>query len=437
MNFSNVLAATSAVLFFGGLAPAQTPFFESDLFSHYADNDHAEKLVDRTDLVRTLADMEAQGLLSSTLTQKPWSDSYWPLRNGLTAIRYADPGFPKAKNIQTNYDYFLSSPPQRFVDSGNTDELAPSEKYDYLLGDANFTLTKSQWEYGISRKTVAYWAGICDGWAQASINESEPIHAITVTGAGGRHVKFYPSDIKALSSLMWAKDRVPVNFISSRCGKANPDRDDVGRILAPECVDTNPGTWHLAVINQLGRAKLPLIINATYDYEIWNYPVWEYSYSYFNPQTLEPAKFWRDAVVPIRKFVADRFQKYRAAETRYIAGISMDFTYMVELEPTHAEGHHASPKIIHYTYDVELDSQMNIIGGEWYGPIHPDYMWLPKPGLQPLSKGDAGLNAADWTGTNEMPAMWTQAALISGPQLQPLSAVVNKLIALSSQGGPE
>ena len=50
--------------------------------------------------------------------------------------------------------------------------LSPSEKYDLLVGDKNFTLTKAMWNEGLGyynrNGSVERWMGICHGWAIAA-----------------------------------------------------------------------------------------------------------------------------------------------------------------------------------------------------------------------------------------------------------------------------
>jgi hypothetical protein len=248
-------------------------------------------------------------------------------------------------------------------------------------------------------------------------------------------VRFYPSDIKGLASLLWAKGSVPTNFIGNRCSVRRPPRDEMGRVIAPECHDSNPGTWHMAVVNQLGQARRPLIMDATYDYEVWNHPVWQYKYTYFNPQTLQPARGWREAVTPLARFSLDKFRKYRSPAARYVVGVAMQATYMIEIKPSHRQGPHASSRTVRYVYDLELDDSMNIVDGEWYTNLHPDFLWITRKGARALSVEDPSLGSPDlWAVTAGPPEGWTRSARIAAQHLQPLAAVVDRLVALSSGG---
>ncbi|CAK9252857.1 unnamed protein product, partial [Sphagnum jensenii] len=301
-------------------------------------NDLVENLVDVPNIIRTLQAMEDEHLTSQDLANKPWSDSYWPDAHGMIAVRYADPSYPMSSDWQTNLNYTLDNPAAAILASGKTDNLAPSEKYDALVGDSQGTLTQQTWGTIRALGDVASWEGICDGWSAGSVSYPEPIHAITVTGAGSTQIRFFPSDVKALSAILWSKGSYTKKFIGSICDQENPEKDDNGRVIAPECQGSNPGTWHMAVVNQLGQAKRALIIDASNDNQIWNFPMWHYDYSYFNPQTLQPMDHWRDAVLPYDQFTIDKFKSYRSPNVKYVVGISMNISYMIEVTPTHNDG---------------------------------------------------------------------------------------------------
>ena len=50
--------------------------------------------------------------------------------------------------------------------------LSPAEKYDLLVGDANYGLTKQMWNAGKGYHdrygSVESWMGYCHGWAPAA-----------------------------------------------------------------------------------------------------------------------------------------------------------------------------------------------------------------------------------------------------------------------------
>ncbi|MBK9294502.1 MAG: hypothetical protein IPM57_08665 [Oligoflexia bacterium] len=420
-----------------------TLFFSSFAFGQYSENprwiktmeipdyENAETLHNGAAFIKSLPQMESLKLRTYVLEKTPWSTSYWPIAKGQIANRYADPAYPKSKDWQQNYSSFVSSPTSSLISAGRYHHLSPAEKYDFLVGDYNFTLTQSMWRkvqnYASTNGVIPSWAGICHGWAPASLVYDEPVRSVTLTAANGASIKFNPTDIKALASQLWAEES-KVNFIGKKCKVSSPARNSIGEVDKQECEDINPGTWHLAVVNSIGVLKQGFIMDATYDYEIWNHPVYGYEYSYFNPQTLEPTNFWKKALTNIGSLTVDKFKNYRAKNAAYLVGVIMNVRYMVETNPNSSEGSSKMAKVIRYVYDLELDSSMNIVGGEWYTTMHPDWIWIPKS-PHPTT-GNPNLTST-WSGRGPLPTEWIQAAPRYSSRSEPLAAIVETLISLS------
>lgn len=393
-------------------------------------HDWAKNLVDSYELTR-LADMYQ--LKKASLAESPWSDDYWPLYAGSLAKRYADPRLPSGTDWKKITDYVRTTPPQ------NPDHLSPAEKYDLLVGDAAKTMTN----YNINTGKPYYdrdgkvetWMGHCHGWAPAAFMIPRPQKVIEVTAADGTtKIKFYPSDIKALATLLWANGRAPTRFIGGRCNVKDPAKDEIGRIKDPTCRDTNAGTWHLAIVNQLGRGKRSFVLDATYDYEVWNHPVYSYDYVYFNPKTNVTTNYLSRARVPVSSFPEDKFAKYRAPGTTHIVGIAMNVKWVVETHPTQSPTDSPARDALtgaRYLYTLELDKDGNIIGGEWLQNAHPDFLWVPPRGTQARAYYEP--TSGTWDGRSPMPQSWRDAARNSSRQGQPLAAIVNKLVELARQ----
>uniref|UniRef100_UPI0040573C22 hypothetical protein n=1 Tax=Candidatus Electronema sp. TaxID=2698783 RepID=UPI0040573C22 len=369
-----------------------------------ASNDQARNLVDSY-VHTSLQSMQASGLMRARLSVTPWSDDYWGLYLGCLGKRYADPGFPHSQDWQENYSYVQSRPASGIVSSGSAaavNQLSPSEKYDILIGDSSFSLTRQMWADGERYQQqyghVETWMGICHGWAPASYMAPRPAKAVTLTAADGRtQLTFYPSDIKALASLLWAKASPSVKFIGGRCNVPNPERDEIGRVIAQDCFDTNPGTWHLAVVNQLGASKRSMVMDVTFDYQVWNQPVVGYRYYHFNPKSMTYQSAISAAAVPRANFTNDKFARYRSSQTASVIGIEMYVSYTVETAPSHSmtdsPGSDAVQEV-RYLYDLELDISGKIIGGEWRSKAHPDFLWTPPKGSQ-AQGGGSGVPQAD------------------------------------------
>ncbi len=428
----------------------------------WMDGDRAESLVGPLKYSK-LAQIEAGRLQSARLNRIPWSSSYWPTYAGGVATRYADPNFTASSDWKKNVEYLKGAVPKSLSDltPEQINLMSPAEKYDVLVGDSNFTLTQQEFSsaeqaVGANGK-IETWEGKCHGWSPAAFLEKRPHHSITVRaydpskpGNQGVSVKFYPDDMKALATLLWANAPTQSRFVGSRCNVKKPKTDENGRILEESCFDTNPGTWHLLTVNQLGVKKEGFVLDATYDYEVWNQPAFAYEYSYFNPKeavkhwdSKDDEKFnqlstWRQAAVDLKDFPEDKFKAYRGSKAVTVVGISMKFTYVSEHEVSHEERDSAESSIltsVRYFYDLELDAQGNIVGGEWYQLAHPDFMWAPV-GMA-ASVGDEVLDRdrsmARWKKREVTPIsdQWREAALQSSNSGQPLARIIAELIQKS------
>lgn len=401
--------------------------------------------------VHDLAEMERLQLRSATLAESPWSSSYFPIYQGILGARYAARNFQGAGSDWASfYDATLGDNSlAAIVARGNPVELetlSPSEKYDLLIGDprarpadVNGFLTPRMWQEGNTYMStygnVESWMGICHGWAPASfmvMRPRKPVRALA--SVENADVKLYPEDVKGLTSYLWAKARTDVGFLGERCHSKTPQVDPMtGRVLDNDCFDVNPGIWHMAIVNQIGQAKRSMIIDATFDYEVWNQPVHAYSYRYFNPQTGRETDSIAEAKVSRAEFTKDKFAKFRSSDAVAFVGVEMTLTYVAETASVHAEVDSAEDdalRTVHYMYDLEVNANGEIIGGEWYSRQHPDFLWLPKQDAKAISPGDQGIpNPGEWRPENGLPAFWRGIAVATATRYgQPLAAVIDRLI---------
>jgi hypothetical protein len=388
--------------------------------------------------------MEAQHLRCAELRVLPWAADYWPFYLGGLGRRYADPHFPRSRRWDKNHAYAKSHPARLIIKSGCEEAinlLSPSEKYDFLIGDERGTLTAAMWEEGAqyfaNQRKVERWMGICHGWAPASYMVSRPSKEVIVLAADGRtRLRFYPEDIKALVSLLWANADLPVHFIGERTDVKKPRLDRHGRVINRAALDPNPAVWHLVAVNQIGVAGRSFVIDMAYDYEVWNQPVCGYEYSYFNPQTMQPASTLKEATVSRQHFTADRFGRQRSKAATSFVGILMKVRYVTEIKPVQ------SPSDVPdrcrdtdtsvYKYDLELDAKNRIIGGEWHrARRHPDFLWTVPPGTRPERYLDIAVHG-DFTPGQKLPQAWQAAAVRLSRDSVPLAQVVNMLVRLSN-----
>lgn len=399
-------------------------------------NDQAGDFVDELRYT-SLAEMEKAQLLAAQVETRPWSGSYWPIYAGELANRYGDPGYKEGLSWKDNAKYL-----QSMLGRGTSQDLSPAEKYDLLVGDASFTLTKHMIQAGAPYAdrdgSVPTWFGICHGWAPAAFMESRPEHSVKVKAPDGREIEFNPTDLKALASLLWANGAGRTRFISGRCNTPSPRYDENHRESDPDCYDTNAATWHLAVVNQIGVSRRSFVVDISAAAEVWNQPAVGYHYSYVNPVTGLKSSTLAGAKVRLADWRSDPYVHTRSSRAVSVVKISMAFEYGSETRAsTDGEDReeldaHASQN---YLYDLELDENDNIVGGEWYSGAHPDFLWVPVKGSQASSSGDADLDRrgdqAAWNGTEVVPKSWRSAARIASADEQPLARIVRRLLDIS------
>ncbi len=415
-----------------------------NIYSEPARNDNPNDLLEDPQVVDSVTEMDAKGLRQGEANVKPWSDDYWPYYKGSLGARYNDPKFPSASDWQTNFDYIAANRMTTIFESSPEliDSLSPAEKYDLLFDKSKTTLTKSLWLEGAYYfkmfGKVEAWMGICHGWAAASYMTLRPEHFVDVVAFDGKtSIRFYPDDIKALQSLLWANAQPSAISIGGRCQEKDPKRDELGRTINRDCLDNNPASWHKTIVNRMGLHRRSFILDATYDYEVWNQPVVSYSYSYFNPETMESKDTLPEAKVKIADFANDQFKKFRAKNALSIIGIAMQVTYAVERRPTHSEfdgPKNDRTRTVMYAYDLELNGNDEVVGGEWYRLPRPDFLWTPVKDSKALSTNDYYLlNEPNWDGKTALPALWQKHATEAGRAGQPLAKVIDSLIELSKK----
>ena len=406
-------------------------------------NDQARNLVDKFEL-ETLADIEAKKLTSAKLAETPWSDDYWAIYAGGISKRYADPTIRTSENWKQNVDA-LKKAWTRPQTAAEIDKLSPSEKYDLLIGDTTRGLTMQQLNEGQGYAKpdgsgVETWMGHCHGWSPAAYNVTRPKNKIVVKSADGKlDIPFYPSDIRALSTLLWANTNPTTKFIGGRCNTDKPPQDANGRITAAECRDVNPATWHKSVVNQIGVAKRSMVLDVTFDYQVWNQPFYSYKYTYFNPQTRKAAATLAAAKVK-KGFAEDKFKATRAAAATDLVGIQMKVKWVVETQPSHAATNSPADDLTSgatWLYTLELDKDGKIIGGEWMQNAHPDFLWTPPAGTHARAGQETTAVVASetkWDAKGPIPAALKTTAAAAAKAGDPLGAIVEALAARSAAG---
>lgn len=406
-------------------------------------NDSVEVLLQEPLKSRNIFELDTMNLNQAELETLPWSGDYWPIAKGILGRRPFDLGFVNLEDWESRYEYFQAKPMHQLIDQENFDmnkKLSPSEKYELFVGDMNSFLTQQMWlegkAYHDQNGEVEEWMGICHGWAPASYMLEGPQKTLTLKSHDQtREFKIYPDEMKGLASYLWATSPFESVYIGGRCNVKDPEKDKNGRIIDDNCFDSNPATWHLAVTHRLGIQKRSFIIDATYDYEVWNQPVVAYQYMYFNMNTKKLTENLREAITRRVDLESDVFLKYRNPESTQTVGIAMRLGYVVERD---ADDHESEPPPyssvvwVDYLYDLELNDSGDIVGGEWYSNLHPDFLWTPKDNARTYSRLDAYAEQVEWSGEGPLPKKWMEASEASHYHYkQVLTPIINKLMEMA------
>jgi hypothetical protein len=387
-----------------------------------------------------LSEMEDHGLTQAQVREEPWSGWYWSFDRGGLAFRYADAEFPRKENWGKVRSYIEAK-----MGLGHVSDFSPAEKYDLLVGDPQFTLTRTMIKnasHQAVKGVIEPWIGFCTGLAAASVSFARPERSVRLLAQDGITViEFRPDDIKALGALLWSKGVYPFRVAGKTCSEEPVVRDPANdRPLDKSCRETNPATLHLTMVNQIGVSGRPPIIDADPGYQIWNHAVKSYSYSYFHPLTQAKVDLLSQARTPIEEMSKDPFRGTRAPGTRWIVGVEMEVEFFYVSEPERRDQDSADRDVIRkpvYRYELELDIEGRIIGGEWLTRLRPDVIWVVGKGVRAETSGDQLLmrlpgGRPEWNSKEPLPAEWAEAAKVGAARSQPLRHIVERLFELSS-----
>ena len=344
--------------------------------SGYRSEDHFRKLLPAYSGIEKLHSnifyFDNIKLFEGASKEKFWSYINSPTSKGGLAQR---PGMENSKEKwPQTLNRFKSTPPSSLLKSGRFSDMSAAEKYDFLFGEKTY-LFDHEVNYSNSvYKTfgsIAYWAGICHGTAPASFMYPEPLRSVQVKAYDGRSIPFSVKDIKRLAAHAWAENNYDISFIGGRC-----DIDELGS-RKPECLDTNPATLHLALLNYIGLHGKTLIMDNAYDSDVWNRPIMGFSYKYVNPKNGLRSRLLKHALIKRSEYPEDPNKWNRRIGTHYLVGVHMKVKLLFgdeEGSDSRANGYE-----IHYKYDLEIDKKGRIVGGEWIlNIIQIFYGWCMK-----------------------------------------------------------
>ena len=397
--------------------------------------------------------------MMANVTRTPWSGSYWPMRNGAVSVRYGKNekntiGIVDPESGVFTYLFNWAQSVSRYAqpDEHNTwskspefakyvdDNYSPSEKYDLLVGDYNYTLTNflknegAQYQWG---GDVIGWFGLCHGWAPASSYYPRPQRSVFLTAANGMQIRFLPDDIKGLASLFWANADYKTKFVGNRCEFYYPSP---GWFSSPNCISLNAAAFITILGNQAGLRGKNLVFDPSADPEIWNEPLKGYEFRFYNPLNNEFFPNAASAKISMSQLRSsgDEFLNFVATNAAPAAtsavGVFMRVTYagLVDITDLHHNDTTAEDSSTTDDYDaiLELDASDNLVGGEWKFKSHPNFLWWydESEPVKSVSDEDIPFFGGDGSSLSGFMDQITKASAKG----QPLAAIVNLLTASAS-----
>ena len=525
-------------------------------------NNAVKRISEDNQAITNFNDIISKNLSRAKTKNKPWTSTYWPLNKGLIADSYESTriGYYVERGFISwtkNYRTFIArkNGVLNNIDSLNEGQLAtlaPSEKYDLLLGDKSFDLTHRLWDYmkrwgnkkqygflsdlflegknaleqaqmmvdngwfdsledafknayqlqgslSVERalylvksgkyssiekampealayaeveannyvlekknNLMAFWEGICHGWSTAAGVVPRPRRSVDIKLPDGRNLRFYPTDIKALASLLWANSLIQDNKLLDnetgknigggvisqglRCNLKSPKKDEWGRYYdnqpdpfsndhSPRCVGVHPAIWHLGLVNLIGKQGRSFVVERKVGEEVDNHPMYSYKMEYFNPNN---GRSYRNINKNIERIDSDdQFRKFRNPEAAYIVGVETTMVYIDWQRPTryvNDDERFDKTEDKNMYYDLELNENFEVVGGQWrafktgkgssFGGPHnryrssrsnrgnhqqPDFFWVITKDWKPFFKEEKKAEA--WRDkTKAPPASWLKYA---------------------------
>jgi len=287
--------------------------------------------------------------LSGRIKNRPWADTYWPNFQAGLANRWNDPDYSDPFNYSLNDEATV-----RTMSREALSHLSPAEKYDIYMGNFQYPLVKL--ERSRTSAEDPGWYGLCHGWAPASLNFAEPLPTL-LKGPSGIEIPFGASDIKGLLALV-QQYGTQTHVMGERC---NIDLStDPTRANDASCRDVNAGSFHIAMSNFLGILQRGFVAEIARGYEVWNQPAYAYSSKMVSESTNIPEGAAPGTTKLVRLYTT----------LRYVAEIGAHWDNpeaMTDIEDDPA---------LMIEYNLELDANGVIIGGEWLTEDRPDFLWI-------------------------------------------------------------
>ena len=149
--------------------PKIYPFVPMKISEIYGD---VERAAEDKNFIRNFRTIVKKGFSKARTKRQPWTASYWPLAKGTIADPFLNSRIPYYSDFARTHYFLWKSSKSKFddrkedylskideLDEDDLAKLAPSEKYDLLMGDKNFTMTtmlmQNMYDYG---ENNFFWA---------------------------------------------------------------------------------------------------------------------------------------------------------------------------------------------------------------------------------------------------------------------------------------
>ena len=141
-------------------------------------------------------------------------------------------------------------------------------------------------------------------------------------------------------------------------------------------------------------------------------------------------------MIPKADYRNDKFSKFRSPSTEYIVGVEAKIDYQKSTDPKQEDKDSSGNKSLNsvlYRYDLELDSNGNIIGGEWYTNSNPDFIWFPEDSADPKAPFDNNITSIWNPAKDALPKDWIESANSSAQTGKVSSKIIKALFEYSNK----
>ncbi|NRA64668.1 MAG: hypothetical protein HRU19_09310 [Pseudobacteriovorax sp.] len=293
------------------------------------------------------------------------------------------------------------------------------DKYDDAFHGG--TSTAAKWEADNNSRQEPDWYGHCNGTSVAASRYQNPVNSVfrpSGCSPGPGCVEFTPYDIRAL--LAEISMNAKAKFISgNRCRKTKEEFEaeeglsDLRQFpqTMDACDDINPGSFHIGLVNFLGRQKQPLIFDRNRDEEVWNYPIYRFSTSYV--EGLSESEAVQIFNCESDRLTCDRKTKIQSwifndSAVSYVY-VTTTISFRRAVEDFTGAGSRPEPIPRTYYYILEQGAEGNILGGEWVGVSdkdHPDFLWMA---FEPAEPNGTSSRGNPFVSNDEVIKLWAES----------------------------